>query len=186
MGDNPPTPAEHGPPASEGQVSAGLVWLTELLMKSQGAETSGGLLGGEFGYGVYFENDTFMMHPYCWCERDDCPWCWGCACPEDAEIYEVAGQRVTFDEWVSAYDRTGDAQRTRRKDESLACDYCRGERASAPNFLHKPTGSKVRWYKYIGRGMDVDLRGDWRSILAGCVESTRVLPLAVERGGPDA
>lgn len=24
-----------------------------------------------------------------------------------------------------------------------------------PNFLHKPSGLEVRWYKYIGRGMDV-------------------------------
>jgi len=25
--------------------------------------------------GVEFENDTFEVHPYCWCERDDCPQC---------------------------------------------------------------------------------------------------------------
>ena len=32
-------------------------------------------LGDEMGYGVHFENDTFEMHPYCWCESDDCPQC---------------------------------------------------------------------------------------------------------------
>ena len=178
MSEQPSAENESLPPASEGQVSADLVWLTEHLMKSQGAETSGGILGGEFGYGAYFENDTFMMHPFCWCERDDCPWCWGCTCPEGADIYEVAGQRVTWEEWLAEYDRTGNTQRTFRKDEGLACDYCQGERESAPNFLHKPTGSKVSWYKYIGRGMSVDLRGDWRSILAECVESTRPIPPA--------
>lgn len=26
-------------------------------------------------YGTNFENDTFMMHQFCWCGRDDCPWC---------------------------------------------------------------------------------------------------------------
>lgn len=26
----------------------------------------------------------------------------------------------------------------------------------APNFLFKPTGAKVSWYKYIGRGMEIE------------------------------
>ena len=26
-------------------------------------------------YGVDYENDVFMMHPFCWCEQEDCPWC---------------------------------------------------------------------------------------------------------------
>ena len=35
------------------------------------------LPGGEEGrgYGVHFENDTFYMHPYCWCDKDECPQC---------------------------------------------------------------------------------------------------------------
>lgn len=41
---------------------------------------AGGLFGGEFGYGVNYENDVFMMHRYCGCERDDCLWCGGCGC----------------------------------------------------------------------------------------------------------
>ena len=28
-------------------------------------------------YGTHFEDDKFMMHPFCWCEKDDCPWCGG-------------------------------------------------------------------------------------------------------------
>lgn len=31
------------------------------------------------GYGNSFENDTFMIHPYCWCEEDGCKWCEGVA-----------------------------------------------------------------------------------------------------------
>jgi hypothetical protein len=27
-------------------------------------------------YGTRVENEVFTMHPYCWCERDDCPYCW--------------------------------------------------------------------------------------------------------------
>lgn len=26
-------------------------------------------------YGTQVDNEIFMMHPYCWCEREDCPWC---------------------------------------------------------------------------------------------------------------
>jgi len=53
-------------------------------------------------YGTNFENEAFAMHRYCWCEKDDCPWCSG----------------------------------------------------EAPNFLYKPTGFRLDWYKYIGRGME--------------------------------
>ena len=176
MRDNP----ENGLPViSDSQVADDLCWLTEFLTRTGAApEYHGGILGGPFGYGVEFENDTFMMHPYCWCERDDCPWCWGCDCPEDAWIYEVAGQRVDWQTFLDEYDRTGNSNRRSRKNEDLSCDYCRGTRVSAPNFLHKPSGTRVGWYKYIGRGMDVDVRGDWRTILAECVESTHVTPPA--------
>lgn len=27
------------------------------------------------GYGVTVDNEKFEMHPYCWCESDECPWC---------------------------------------------------------------------------------------------------------------
>jgi len=27
-------------------------------------------------YGIDYENDVFMMHRYCWCEKEDCPWCY--------------------------------------------------------------------------------------------------------------
>ena len=33
------------------------------------------------------------------------------------------------------------------------CAWCGAD--EAPNFHHKPTGVKVWWYKYIGRGMEV-------------------------------
>lgn len=26
-------------------------------------------------HGIEYSNDTFQMHPYCWCDRRDCPWC---------------------------------------------------------------------------------------------------------------
>lgn len=62
--------------------------------------------GGEWGtkYGCEVDNDVFMMRPFCWCDRDDCPWCEG----------------------------------------------------DAPNFLFKPTGFRLTWYKYIGRSMEAE------------------------------
>lgn len=28
-------------------------------------------------YGSNVENEWFMMHPFCWCESESCPWCRG-------------------------------------------------------------------------------------------------------------
>lgn len=60
-------------------ISNELYELTEYITKKKfnNKWQGGGLLGGEYGYGVDFENDTFMMHPFCWCEKEDCGWCCG-------------------------------------------------------------------------------------------------------------
>lgn len=26
-------------------------------------------------YGVHFKNEKFIMRPFCWCEKEDCPMC---------------------------------------------------------------------------------------------------------------
>lgn len=58
---------------SEEYVSESLCELTRALQLVTG-EGPHGLLGGEYGYGCEYENDVFMMHPFCWCESPDCPW----------------------------------------------------------------------------------------------------------------
>jgi hypothetical protein len=60
-----------------------------------------GFLGGEHGYGAHWDDDIFLMRPYCWCEKDDCPWCAGCDCPPEAQIYLIDGRDVSFEEWDS-------------------------------------------------------------------------------------
>jgi hypothetical protein len=82
-------------------IDYGLVELTKFLSKKLKLTTGYGL-GGEYGYGVEFENDIFMMHPFCWCEQDGCGWCSG----------------------------------------------------NKPNFLFKPIGLAVNFYKWIGRDME--------------------------------
>ena len=59
---------------SDQLVSAGLRELVKRLVEG-GYIATQGFLGGEYGYGVEYDSDEFMMHPYCWCEKDDCPWC---------------------------------------------------------------------------------------------------------------
>ena len=61
-------------------------------------------------YGTDFENETFRMHPYCWCEGDICSYC---------------------------NNQTNEGRQS-------------------PNFLYKPSGLSVWWYKYIGRSMEVE------------------------------
>jgi len=58
-------------------------------------------------YGTNFENDVFMMHRYCWCEREDCPWCAGCTCPESAWHYSVDGKPVNSEEYHKVFFDTG-------------------------------------------------------------------------------
>lgn len=49
--------------------------ISEKLMQKDPGAQSHGLLGGSAGYGQAFENDVFMVHPFCWCEKEDCGWC---------------------------------------------------------------------------------------------------------------
>jgi len=183
------------PERSDDNVSSGLRWLTEVLCLNRiGDDHDGaGGLGGDYGYGVNFENDTFMLHRYCWCERDDCPWCAGCECPENAFHYFVDGAEVSFEQWMSFYkEQVGDsdeyeprsetewaeyfvraeaANARRGSSQDKVCRFCRGEFGNAPNFLHKGSGSTAHWYKWIGRDMQIDLHQPWREILADCLGS---------------
>jgi hypothetical protein len=130
-------------------VAASLRLLTMEIAKRDVGDLASGFLGGEFGYGCLFENGEFSMHPYCWCEGDDCPWCGGCQC--ESEPFPPA------------------------------CDFCTvgpveaggGPGKQAPNFWHRPSGAKVWYYKYIGRGMGlVDPAGmSWVDVVSRCMGS---------------
>jgi len=269
------------PECSEDAVSDGLRRLTEAIHRSGKADGgAGGFLGGEFGYGANFENDTFMMHRYCWCEKEgECAWCTGCgayesngcrACREDRfrhteacyqtelharrEKYDVESGYRALDEavsgplpgdrlmgsfgweqsspmpgvmcmignpredevmekWRAAYDKRrqfedslyselgkkygvnpkygaaihctcgADSARSEAQ-KTEGCDYLLGRGIFArfarrdggefhgpPNFWHKPSDSRVNWYKYIGRSMEMDLRSEWEAILLDCLTS---------------
>ncbi|KKM01780.1 hypothetical protein LCGC14_1790990 [marine sediment metagenome] len=156
----------------ESTISRDLYNLTYLL--SHQVEIPQGFLGGTYGYGADFENDTFRMYPYCWCEKEDCPWCSGCTCPDSAYHYHIDKREVSFEEWYRYYDynvpnvqnpnweRISQEVNTHRTSTHDAiCSHCtkggpegKPPGHSAPNFWHKPSGLKIWWYKYIGRGME--------------------------------
>jgi hypothetical protein len=128
-------------------------------------------------YSTQFDNDVFMLHRYCWCEREDCAWCSGCNCPSSAFHYFVDGKEVGYRGWADFFQaemkstskdnhdkwmKMADAvnkRRTTRHDP--ICEFCKtggvarlygGEPGkAAPNFWYKPLDFKVHWYKYVGR-----------------------------------
>lgn len=65
------------PAVSEDSLALALREITQYLYVNDYPIVSGGL-GGMYGYGSDFENEVFMMHPYCWCDQEECPWCGGC------------------------------------------------------------------------------------------------------------
>lgn len=186
------------PERAEEGIGKDLVELTRILCEEKGCEEWGGLLGGKYGYGTDYENDTFEIHHFCWCEREDCPWCGGCTCPESRTHYFVDGKEVTrgdfgrfFEDYVG---ETKDITERRRKAQEAnsrrkivhdpVCDYCLGKGVfsthgaepgrGAPNFWHKPSGFKVWWYKWIGRDMEYNreiTEGEWKAIFEDCVRS---------------
>lgn len=94
------------PPNAESSsefVSKALYGLSKKLITNLYPDRRGaGLFGGEFGYGADHESDVFMMHHYCWCEKDECLWCGGCGCNSDKAEYFLDGVRI-FD-WLAAND----------------------------------------------------------------------------------
>lgn len=84
------------PPVASSQVDLDLVALTK-AMEEQCTEHEyhGYGLGGESGYGHDYESDTFLMHQFCWCEREDCVWCSGCGCDRGKCRFFLDGKQIT-------------------------------------------------------------------------------------------
>jgi hypothetical protein len=82
-------------------------------------------------YGTDYENDVFMMHHFCWCEKEDgsCLWC-------------IHGDHPDFDRLMKERFGTEDYRK-----------FAARHYYDPPNFWYKPTDFRLRWYKYIGRDM---------------------------------
>lgn len=134
----------------------GLVSLTEAIAMLDPERVAHGCLGGAFGYGADYENDVFMMHPYCWCDNvETCPWCYGCNCLWDESIKCP---------WCAGEHRFADKG-------ALPPD--EWPQQGAPNFWHKPSGLRVWWYKWIGRSQEVHNpnNADIGAVFRECVDS---------------
>lgn len=141
------------PPVASTAIDLDLVNLTEYLTKKvfKGEYQGGGLLGGEFGYGVDYENDVFMIHKYCWCDQEEkCLWCMMNDPKENKNYKKMKKElRKMFGKF---WEKWG----------------------GAPTFFYKPTKVGVRWYKWIGRDMEwkeEPTPKEWRKIYAHCVKS---------------
>jgi len=168
-----------GNKVDEQKIADGLYELTRTLSNVVPKERlGGGLLGGEFGYGADYENETFFMQPYCWCEQPTCLWCLSCTCPDDVFSYFLADGTEVDDE--TFYENGGYSKNTVKIDHTKKCVLCKEIITSLPNFFHKPTGTKIWWYKYIGRSMEIELTGNWETIITDCQNSLLQPSLIVE------
>lgn len=171
------------------QIANSLVNLTEKLA-GLGHDAARGFLGGEWGYGVNYSNDVFEMHPYWWGDCQ-CGYDWRAAKWEDqhphadtcyqAELerrggYDAAEQLAR--EW--GLTRYGCAVHCTCEQEAVWSAWSAENDHDAecgvvrPNFLHKASGFEVRWYKYIGRSMELSDRittARWRAIFREVDES---------------
>lgn len=202
------------PPVSMGRVANDLRDLTETLHTAGHVTDEPGYgLGGEYGYGVEFANDTFAMNPYYWndceCGRDEAETTW-----DDGRVHAAACyQQVIRARGVIGSDSyqppTNETQvltslERERHDRAIIeavctemgldtefgwlvhctctyeADYVAWNAANPhdpacgivrPNFWHKPTGSTVYWYKWIGRSQKADLHADWETIITECLAS---------------
>lgn len=136
------------PPTASSSIDLDLVKLTKYLTKKvfKGKWQGGGLLGGEFGYGVDYENEVFMMKPFCWCDREDCDWCAENSDSHQKRLFKKYGDKK-WAEW-----------------------------GYAPNFWYKPSNLQVRWYKWIGRDTEFNKKitnKQWKEIYKECIKSIK-------------
>jgi hypothetical protein len=149
---------------------------TMLRTIANAAETDPGAWSDK--YGADIDNATFMMHRYCWCEREDCHWCGGCQCPESSFHYLVDGEEVTYDQWMDFYmrhvygmteaemkrkkidywaqrpkhyeRRSDEANKRRTTRHDAVCDYCLGRGIFAESGAEPGRGAPHFWHKPSG------------------------------------
>lgn len=209
------------PPVASGDdddgISDNLRALTEMLCKKAGDSGTGGL-GGTYGYGLKFENDTFVMNPYYWgdctCDFEEKEGEWsennhhsedcyqselkrlkiekGWTRDENLDFMLDAPKGMPFDEQKKIEDEIYAFLMKKHDKPKLGCavhctchyepnrqawlaenDHAHDCLLIQPNFLHKETGFRVDWYKYIGRGMEIDAPDgvDIQEVFRDCIRS---------------
>ena len=122
---------------------------------------------GDPPWGGFYQNtDTTWDEQDLWMKENPYP---SCSCGEVAAWTERNGHAPRPD-GASYFDRGGDHWTDYEHAEG--CDLSIYHQ---PCFLHKPSGSTVNWYKYIGRDMRLDLKAPWRDILKECLAAVKAM-----------
>jgi hypothetical protein len=61
--------------AHEGAFGPPRGYLVESVVRAIAESHQADLSAWPSKYGAAVENETFSMHPFCWCEEEKCPWC---------------------------------------------------------------------------------------------------------------
>ena len=184
------------PPISEDQVSNDLRHLTKAIKQLTGEDNIHGILGGENGYGEEFRNDVFEMHPFWWgdctCGWDDMQYDFEENNPHEEHCYQSELKRRNPESPYTEAAKLAEERGLPLQGSAIHCDCAHKElenefyaehpshesgcKIMEPNFIHYGSDFQVSWYKYIGRGMEVnrDLTlAQWASILEECLLSLK-------------
>jgi hypothetical protein len=172
--------------------------ITEALTVAAGDGTVITGLGGDFGYGYEHQGPVFDMMPEsyddCGCGHDDEATIWLRAHPHATDCYQKA---VAALEYGDGYDHqklvelaaawglpaVGIAVHCTCDREPLlaawSAEHSHDPKCVVvrPNFRHHASGIEIRWYKYIGRSMEVSRdveRREWNRIVDECIDSIKV------------
>lgn len=182
---------------NENQISADLRTLTAEIEELDAEIVAHGLLGGHHGYGAEYANDVFEMHPFWWgdceCGHEAREGEWADAHPHTPACYQ------SLIDWDAPREQVDTAVARLCAEMGLDPYYgsyvhCTCGHTEAwqswveenrhpaqcpvvrPNFRHHASGFEVRWYKYIGRSMEVSGEADsraWRALINECFDSLR-------------
>lgn len=184
------------PPISDDQISNDLRHLTKAIKQVTGNDNVYGILGGEDGYGEEFRNDTFEMHPFYWgdctCGWDDMQVDFEQNNPHEEHCFQSELKRRNPEEPYSEAAKLAEERGLPMQGCAIHCDcsykaletefyaehpsHESGCKIEEPNFVHYASNFEVRWYKYIGRDMEVnrDLTSkQWNDILEECLMSLK-------------
>jgi hypothetical protein len=92
----------------------------------------------------------------------------------------IAGEYPDYgdEKAIEAWEQRAEEANARRSiTKDAICHWCANPGEVRSNFYHPKSGTKVKWYKYIGRSMEIELKGEWREIVAECVASIGVSAL---------
>ena len=98
---------------------------------------------------------------------------------EPRDVYQDAFAEFLFSHGFDGYGHPGNGEWSFENDTFIIRPYYWGEdehEASLPNFVYKPSGLEIRWYKYPMRdaysNQDVDIE-TFKTILDACAASLK-------------